>query len=196
MSSSDLIQSGVSPPWKIEMYVVGNPCAMRVNCPGWRHLSRWQWQISCSSANLLPTVPRIVFGETSFAPTVWEWGNVNIAWKLGLSAFHMTMYDMCTNLRHTCPIMWLVLGRYKSICLASPLKPPLALYSPPLLRIARPVCAYGLWQGIWPLPEEIRPSTSPLQGPHPTHTRWSSVVDVWPKTCIKLAIMYDGWKWQ
>ena len=84
--------------------------------------------------------------------------------------------------------MWLVLGRYKSICLASPLKPPLALYSPLLLCIARPVCAYGLWQGIWPLPEEIRPSTSPLQGPHPTHTRWSSV-DEWPTTSINLIIL-------
>ena len=74
--------------------------------------------------------------------------------------------------------MWLVLGSYKSICLAGPFKPSLAFYSPLLLRIAQPVCAYGLWQGIWPLPEEIRPSTSPLQGPHPTHTRWSSV-DEW-----------------
>ena len=63
-----------------------------------------------------------------------------------------------------------MLGSYKSICLASPVKPSLALYSPLLLRIARPVCGYGLWQGIWPLPEEIRPSTSPLQGPHTQHT--------------------------
>ena len=84
--------------------------------------------------------------------------------------------------------MLLVLGSYKSICLASPVKPSPALYSPLLLRIARPVCAYGLWQGIWPLPEEIWPSTSPLQGPHPTHTRWSSVVDEWPKTSIELVV--------
>ena len=78
-----------------------------------------------------------------------------------------------------------MLGSYKSICLASPVKPSLALYSPLLLRIGQPVCGYGLWQGIWPLPEEIRPSTSPLQGPHPTHTPWSSV-DEWPTTSINL----------
>ena len=53
-------------------------------------------KISCSIANLLSTILRIVLGETSFAPTVQEWGNVNIEWTLGLTigAFQMTMYDM------------------------------------------------------------------------------------------------------
>ena len=75
----------------MKMYAVGNPrpceLIMRVDAT-YQHDNG---KISCSIANLLSTILRIVLGEISFAPNVWEQGNVNIEWKL---SFQMTMYDV------------------------------------------------------------------------------------------------------
>ena len=80
----------------MKMYAVGNPrpceLIMRVDAT-YQHDNG---KISCSIANLLSTILRIVLGETSFASNVWEQGNVNIEWKL---SFQMTMYDVYKKLK-------------------------------------------------------------------------------------------------
>ena len=110
----------------MKMYAVGNsmPCELITRVDAiYQHDNG---KISCSIANLLSTILRIVLGETSFAPTVQEWGNVNIEWELDLtlSAFQMTKYDMYkfkSVLVQLCDLCWDHIKVYAWLAQLSPL---------------------------------------------------------------------------
>ena len=155
---------------------------MWANYADWRRLSSWQWRISCSIANLLSRLLRIVWGETFFISFL-KW----VIWRLNESPVSLSpsimIMGIIIDLSCTYPITWLVLGSYKSICPASPVKPSIA---PRCSNSPTCVCVWPM-AGLEGLSGRNYDHTClPYKAQPHTHRRWSSVE--WPTTCINFMI--------